>query len=52
MEIDGERRQVEAGDCIYIPPSAVQHIENKGDGDLAFLCVVDPAWDAADEEVL
>lgn len=52
MQIDGERQQVGPGDCIYIPPSAVQHIENMGSGDLVFLCIVDPAWCKEDEEVL
>ncbi|MEO6457185.1 MAG: cupin domain-containing protein [Chloroflexia bacterium] len=52
MQIDGERQEVGPGDCIYIPPSAVQHIENMGSSDLVFLCVVDPAWRKEDEEVL
>ena len=52
MQIDGERQVVGPGDCIYIPPSAVQHIENNGSADLVFLCIVDPAWRKEDEEVL
>ena len=52
MQIDGERQEVGPGDCIYIAPSAVQHIENTGGGDLVFLCIVDPAWRKEDEEVL
>ncbi len=52
MRIDGERAQVEPGQAIYIPPQAVQSIENTGPNDLAFLCIVDPAWRARDEDIL
>ena len=52
MQIDGERRQVGPGDCVYIPPLATQHIENRGEGDLVFICIVDPAWRKEDEEIL
>jgi mannose-6-phosphate isomerase-like protein (cupin superfamily) len=37
---------------IYIPPKGVQYIENTGDSDLEFLCIVDPPWfPEAEEEV-
>jgi mannose-6-phosphate isomerase-like protein (cupin superfamily) len=52
MYINGEAASVRAGHAIYIPPHATQHIENTGDGDLKFLCIVDPAWRPEDEEVL
>jgi mannose-6-phosphate isomerase-like protein (cupin superfamily) len=52
MHIDGERAEVGPGQAVYIPPQAVQSIENTGPNDLEFLCVVDPAWRAGDEEVL
>ncbi len=52
MHIDGEREEVEPGQAVYIPPGAVQSIENTGPNDLAFLCIVDPAWQARDEDVL
>ena len=52
MHIDGESSAVAAGQAIYIPPHGVQHIENTGNGDLKFLCIVDPAWRAEDEELL
>lgn len=52
MCIDHEREAVQAGDLVYIPPQAVQHIENSGGSDLRFLCIVDPAWRREDEEVL
>ncbi len=52
MHIDGEKRQVTAGDTVYIPPHCSQRIENTGTTELTFLCIVDPAWRQADEEVL
>src|SRR5687768_18571499 len=52
MQIDGRRQAVGSGDCIYIPPGSVQHIENEGSDDLVFLCIVDPAWRKEDEEIL
>ena len=52
MHSDAEEAEVEAGQAVYIPPLAVQFIENTGPGDLAFLCIVDPAWRAGEEEIL
>jgi len=52
MHIDDETSQVGPGCAVYIPPGATQHIENTGPGDLVFLCIVDPAWRARDEEIL
>jgi len=52
MHIGDEEAEVGPGQAVYIPPGAVQYIENIGDGDLVFLCIVDPAWRPEDEEVL
>ncbi len=52
MHIDDETAEVEAGDSIYIPPRAVQFIENIGKEDLDFLCIVDPAWQPDAEELV
>jgi len=52
MHIDTESSEVAADCAIYIPPGSVQHIENTGVHDLVFLCIVDPAWRADDEEIL
>lgn len=52
MFIDEASAPVQAGDTVYIPPRAVQWIENTGAAPLAFLCIVDPAWQPEDEEVL
>ena len=52
MHIDDESRKVAPNQAIYIPPDAVQFIENTGNIDLVFLCIVDPAWRLEDEEVV
>ncbi|WP_298667113.1 cupin domain-containing protein [uncultured Methanofollis sp.] len=51
MHIEGEIAGVRAGQVVFIPPGAVQWIENTGEGDLVILAVVDPAWRGEDEEV-
>jgi mannose-6-phosphate isomerase-like protein (cupin superfamily) len=52
MHVEQETAEVSAGQAVYIPPFHVQHIENTSETDLAFLCIVDPAWRPEDEEVL
>jgi mannose-6-phosphate isomerase-like protein (cupin superfamily) len=52
MRIGKEQTKVESGEAVYIPPGEIQSIENIGAVELSFLCIVDPAWRAADEEVL
>ena len=52
MHIDDESAEVSPGDTIYIPPPAVQWIENVGSENLEFLCIVDPAWQPNAEELV
>ncbi|MBI4426896.1 MAG: cupin domain-containing protein [Candidatus Magasanikbacteria bacterium] len=52
MFINDEIEEVEKYDTIYIPPNAIQCIENIGGEDLEFFCIVDPAWRSEDEIVL
>ncbi len=52
MHIGHESSEVAEGCAVYIPPNAVQYIQNIGDELLEFLCIVDPAWQTEDEEVL
>lgn len=52
MFVDTESADVHSGHAIYISPKAVQWIENTGKTDLKFLCIVDPAWHANEEEIL
>jgi mannose-6-phosphate isomerase-like protein (cupin superfamily) len=52
MHIDNDTTEVSLGDTIYIPPQAIQWIENTGSEDLEFLCIVDPAWQPNAEELV
>jgi mannose-6-phosphate isomerase-like protein (cupin superfamily) len=52
MHINEKAFEVGADSAIYIPAGARQYIENTGESDLKFLCIVEPAWQAEDEEVL
>jgi mannose-6-phosphate isomerase-like protein (cupin superfamily) len=52
IRVEREAVEVAAGQAVYIPPFRTQSIENTGETNLAFLCIVDPAWDPGDEEVL
>ena len=52
MHVDGEITPVGPEQTLYVPSGAAQYVENTGADDLVFLCIVDPAWRAEDEEVL
>ena len=52
MYIDDETQPVGPGQAVYIPPGSIQQIRNSGSRELKFLCIVDPAWRAEDEEIL
>ncbi len=52
MHINDEMANVIPGDTVHIPPLAIQWIENDGDEDLEFLCIVDPAWKPDAEELV
>jgi mannose-6-phosphate isomerase-like protein (cupin superfamily) len=52
MFVDDESAEIRSGQAVYIPPNSTQYVKNTGNSDLKFLCIVDPAWRAEDEEVL
>lgn len=52
MHIDAESFVVGPDSAVYIRPNSVQYIENTGNSDLVFLCIVDPAWRQEDEQVI
>ena len=52
MHIGRESAPVHRGQIVYIPRGEHQHIRNTGSGDLVFLCLVAPKWQAADEELV
>jgi len=51
MHIDDDTAEVTAGDALEIPPGATQWLENTGSEPIAFLCIVDPAWQPDQETV-
>ena len=51
MHVNEESLEVSPECAVYIPPCTRQYIENTGNSDLKFLCIVDPAWREEDEEV-
>ena len=51
MHIDENAFEVGPESAIYIPPNSIQFIENTGNSDLVFLCLVEPAWRKADAEL-
>lgn len=52
MYIDDDSADVGPGDTVYIPPMAVQYIENLSSEDLEFLCIVNPPWKPDAEETV
>lgn len=52
MHIGDEHAPVRPGQIVYIPPKTRQFIRNCGRGDLVFLCIVSPRWQAEDEHLL
>jgi len=51
MHINDEKQFLNPGDSVFIPAGSVQYIENSGDEDLKFICVVDPYWKEEEDEV-
>ncbi|NJN70871.1 MAG: cupin domain-containing protein [Nitrospira sp.] len=43
---------IEAGLTVYVQPGGEQFLENTGEVDIEFLCLVDPAWREEDESIL
>jgi len=52
LMIDNDVHSIGKDDSAYVPPNSKQFIENTGTSDLKFLCIVESAWKANDEEIL
>ena len=52
LNVDGDIHHLEKDDSAYVPSNSKQFIENTGEGNLRFLCIVEPAWKANDEILL
>ncbi len=52
LHVNDELFEIAKGDSAYVSPMSKQFIENSGEVDLKFLCIVDPAWKEKDEMIL
>ena len=52
LKIDDDIFNLKKDDSAYVPPNSKQFIENIGSKKLRFLCIVEPAWKADDDEIL
>ncbi|MFA5268456.1 MAG: cupin domain-containing protein [Methanoregula sp.] len=52
MHIGTRSAPVHPGQIVLIPRGRPQYIKNTGAGNLVFLCIVTPKWQAADEELV
>ncbi len=51
LHIDEKKISVQAGDVALVPAGALQYLDNTGQGQLAFLCIVSPPWSVEDEAI-
>lgn len=51
MHIEKEYFEVKKDDVFLVPAKASQYIKNTGETDLVFLCIVEPYWQEAEEEI-
>ncbi len=49
MHFNDETKEIMQDCAIYIPPMSYQYIENTGNVDLEFLCLVAPPWRQEDQ---
>ncbi|MDH3765212.1 MAG: cupin domain-containing protein [Nitrosopumilus sp.] len=52
LNVDEDTYNLEKDDSVYVPPNSKQFIENTGEGNFRFLCIVEPAWKINDEILL
>lgn len=52
MHIGTRSAMVHTGQIVLVPKGRSQYIRNTGSGDLVFLCIVSPKWQAADQELV
>jgi len=49
--IEEEHENVKSGEIVLVPAGSQQWVENTGESELVFICIVSPPW-SADEEVV
>ena len=50
--IGDEQQNIQKGDVVLVPKGADQHVENQGNKELVFLCLVSPPWEESDDQLL
>lgn len=50
--MDGQPADLRPHSIAVVPADVLQHVENTGNEDLVFLCIVHPAWAAEGETVV
>ncbi|MCR9290105.1 MAG: cupin domain-containing protein [Bacteroidetes bacterium] len=51
ISIDGQSQKIKKSDIVLVPKNAEQAVENLGNCDLEFLCIVSPPWNELEEEI-
>lgn len=52
MYIGDESKVVQKDDIFLVPAHATQYIQNTGNTDLIFICIVEPYWQEDEEAIL
>lgn len=52
MFVNDESMEVSKDDVFLVPATALQYIENLGEVDLVFLCIVEPFWQETEEIIV
>lgn len=50
--INDESTNLSVGSVVLVPANATQYVKNTGQIDLEFLCIVEPFWQEAEENIL
>ena len=50
--VEQETFEIEKGSVFVVPKNALQSVENTGDENLEFYCIVSPPWAEDEEEIL
>jgi mannose-6-phosphate isomerase-like protein (cupin superfamily) len=52
VHVEKESFEIEKGSVFVVPKNALQSVENTGEENLEFYCIVTPPWAEAEEEIL
>lgn len=52
IHVNNTSFNIKKNSVIYVPPMSLQYVENTGEENLEFLCIVDPSWKEDDEIII